>query len=175
MGLTLSTKRHDSVLTLLARLLQRKGLQVSVNRALPGQRLRPDIELDLSGSRVLIDVAVSYDTTPNLEAAFHRKVSKYEALGRIFPLVVGSLGAWFPRNDDIKSILGIDGRSWSAFRQKARVAAVKGSTCIIASHLSGSDPGLEEQPPASSPPASDHTDDDDQPNGDNEENGSDEA
>ena len=35
---------------------------MTINRAPPGQRLRPDLETTLSGSRVMIDVPVSFDT-----------------------------------------------------------------------------------------------------------------
>ena len=44
-GLGLATSRHDTVLSLLHRLLTKKGLTVSINRAVPGQSLRPDVEL----------------------------------------------------------------------------------------------------------------------------------
>jgi hypothetical protein len=137
MGLTLATKRHDSVLNLLATLLRKKGHVVTVNRAPPGQRLRPDVELEISGSRVLIDVAISYDIKENLEAAFERKVSKYRHLGNTLPLVLGSLGSWHPRNEDIRSLLAIDGPSWGSFRFQARVAAIQGSVFMISKHLGG--------------------------------------
>jgi hypothetical protein len=83
----------------------------------------------------MIDVAVSYDNLGNLEAAYSRKVAKYQHLGRVVPLVVGSLGSWLPSNDDIRSLLGIDGRSWAIFRRKARLAAIQGSMSIIREHL----------------------------------------
>jgi hypothetical protein len=50
-------------------------------------------------------------------------------------LVVGSLGSWLPSNDDIQSLLGIDGRSWAIFRRKARLAAIQGSMPIIREHV----------------------------------------
>jgi len=162
MGLVLATQRHDSVLDLLVELLRRQGHQVTVNKAVPGNRLRPDIEFRLSGSQVFIDVAISYDSHRNLELAWQRKVSKYEALGTILPLVVGSLGSWFPRNEEIRSLLGIDSRSWGAFRQKARVAAVKGSTVMIDKHLHGGGSGPDRELPAElHHPSSDEGDTDD--------------
>lgn len=39
--LTLATKRHDSVLELLDILLTRRGYAATINKAIPGQRLRP--------------------------------------------------------------------------------------------------------------------------------------
>ncbi len=74
-NLTLSTKRHDAILELLEKLLKKHGLAPTINKAVPGQRLRPDVELMLSGSRVLIDVNVPYDNVGNLEIAFNRKVT----------------------------------------------------------------------------------------------------
>ena len=142
-GLPLATKRHDSVLALLENLLIRKGFSTIVNRAPPGQRLRPDLETTLSGSRVMVDVAVSFDTPDCLLSAHTRKVEKYMTLGNILPLVVGSLGSWYPRNEEIRSFLGIDSRSWSIFKRKARLAAVAGSILMIKEHLS---PNLIDQP-----------------------------
>ena len=163
-GLVLATSRHDTVLSLLHRLLTKKGLTVSINRAVPGQSLRPDVELQYAGARLMLDVAVSYDTPASMEAAFRRKVDKYMTLGNILPLVVGSLGSWYPRNDEIKSLLNIDGRSWCAFKKKVRIAAIQGSMAMIRNHLASvpaddlgprlEDPGSEAgnfNPPASLP------------------------
>ena len=159
-GLVLATRRHDDVLGLLHRLLTRKGFEAAINKAVPGQRLRPDVELLHAGARLMVDVAVSYDTPRSLEAAFNRKVDKYEALGRTLPLVVGSLGSWHPRNDEIRSLLNIDGRSWCAFRRKARIAAILGSLNMVRSHLasvpaddSGPRPDSRQGPFTSSSPS----------------------
>ena len=134
-GLLLATKRHDSVLALFENLLTRKGFSTKINRAPPGQRLRPDLETTLCGNRVMVDVAVSFDTPECLHSAHTRKVDKYMTLGNILPLVVGSLGSWYPRNEEIRTFLGIDSRSWSIFKRKARLAAVNGSIAMIKEHL----------------------------------------
>ncbi|MFO0089667.1 MAG: RNA-directed DNA polymerase, partial [bacterium] len=147
MNLVLATKRHDSILNLLEQLLRKHGLNPTINKEVPGQRLRPDVEFMLSGSRVLIDVNVPYDNEGNLEIAFNRKVTKYMTLGNILPLILGSLGSWHPRNDDISSLLGIDGRTWGAFRKKARLAAIQGSMAIVHSHLG--EPSLDIPTPMS--------------------------
>jgi len=147
MNLVLATKRHNAILHLLEQLLRKHGLNPTINKEVPGQRLRPDVELMLSGSRVLIDVNVPYDNEGNLEIAFNRKVTKYMTLGNILPLIVGSLGSWHPRNDDISSLLGIDGRTWGAFRKKARLAAIQGSMAIVHSHLG--EPSLDIPTPMS--------------------------
>ena len=83
----------------------------------------------------MIDVAVSYDIPENLEAAYTRKVVKYQHLGQVLPLVLGSLGSWHPLNDDIRSLLAIDHRSWSAFRRKSRLAAIRGYMEMVKKHL----------------------------------------
>ena len=134
-NLTRYTQRHDSVLELLNQLLLKEGHAATINRAIPGQRLRPDVELSVNGTRLLVDVAVSYDTPENLDRAYTRKSDQYQHLGRILPLVVGSLGSWLPSNDDIRSLLGISGRSWAVFRRKARLMAIKGSLSVIRAHL----------------------------------------
>ena len=113
-GLVLATRSQDDVLDLFHWLLTRKGHEATINKAVLGQRLRPDVEFLHAVARLMVDVAVSYDTPRSLDAAFRRKVEKYEALGRTLPLVVGSLGSWHPRNDEIQSLLNIDGRSWCA-------------------------------------------------------------
>ncbi|KAI9550368.1 putative reverse transcriptase-2 [Daphnia sinensis] len=120
---------------LLETLLVKQGHDVTVNKAIPGQRLRPDVEFLLSGSRVMVDVVVCYDQPGSMENAYQRKIEKYSSLGRILPLVVGSLGSWNPRNEDIRSILGIDGRTWGAFRFKARLAAIQGSMEMVCAHF----------------------------------------
>ena len=83
----------------------------------------------------MIDVAVSYDIEDYLEAAYNRKVAKYQHLGRVFPLiVVGSLGSRYPANDNIRSLLASNGRRWATFGRKARVAVIHGSMSIIRDH-----------------------------------------
>ena len=134
-NLTLATQRHDAVLELFHHLLSRKGYAATINRRLPETRLRPEVELQVSGSRLMINVAVSYDLQENLEAAYTRKVVKYQHLGQVLPLVLGSLGSWHPLNDDIRSLLAIDHRSWSAFRRKSRLAAIHGSMEMVKKHL----------------------------------------
>ena len=127
----LYTRRHNAVLDILANLLTKTGFEPAINRQTDGCELRPDVELSISGSRVLIDVRVSYDLAQNLEKARDEKVAKYKELGTTLPLIVGSLGSWLPTNDDIRAFLGISGRRWATFRRLARVAAIKGSMDII--------------------------------------------
>ena len=131
LNMPLYTRRHNAVLDILANLLTKTGFEPAINRQTDGCELRPDVELSISGSRVLIDVRVSYDLAQNLEKARDEKVAKYKELGTTLPLIVGSLGSWLPTNDDIRAFLGISGRRWATFRRLARVAAIKGSMDII--------------------------------------------
>ncbi|KKZ05288.1 hypothetical protein YC68_23955, partial [Vibrio parahaemolyticus] len=148
-GLQLATKRHNTIQDLLESLLVKQGHDVTINNAIPGQRLRPDVEFQLSGSRVMVDVVVCYDQPGSMENAYQRKYDKYSSHGRILPLVVGSLGSWYPRNDEIRSILGINGRSWGAFRFKARLAAIQGSMDMVCAHFhhGAPNPEAEDIPP----------------------------
>ncbi|KAK4028006.1 hypothetical protein OUZ56_017169 [Daphnia magna] len=148
-GLQLATKRHNTIQDLLESLLVKQGHDVTINNAIPGQRLRPDVEFQLSGSRVMVDVVVCYDQPGSMENAYQRKYDKYSSHGRILPLVVGSLGSWYPRNDEIRSILGINGRSWGAFRFKARLAAIQGSMEMVCAHFhhGAPNPEAEDIPP----------------------------
>ncbi|KZS19918.1 Uncharacterized protein APZ42_013527, partial [Daphnia magna] len=116
-------------------LLVKQRHDVTINNAIPGQRLRPDVEFQLSGFRVMVDVVVCHDQPGSMENAYKRKYEKYSSHGRILSLVVGSLGSCHPGNDEIRSILGINGRSWGAFRFKARLAAIQVSMDMVCAHF----------------------------------------
>ena len=72
-----------------------------------------------------------------MEEAYKRKKDKYNEIssGMILPLVVGSTGAWIKSNDDIKTLLGIHAKTWTAFRKLARRLAIEGSMEMIRTHL----------------------------------------
>ncbi|KAK4013959.1 hypothetical protein OUZ56_026507 [Daphnia magna] len=146
-GLQLATKRHNTIQDLLESLLVKQGHDVTINNAITWQRLRTNVEFQLSGSRVMVDVVVCYDQPGSMENAYQRIYDKYSSHGRILPLVVGSLGSWYPRNDEIRSILGI--RSWGAFRFKARLAAIQGSMDMVCAHFhhGAPNPEAEDKPP----------------------------
>ena len=144
MNLALYTKRHNAVLDILANLLIKAGLNPAVNLQSEGSELRPDIEI--SGSRILMDVRISYDEISNLEQARDEKVAKYRDLGTPLPLIVGSLGSWPPFNDDIRAFLDISGRRWATFRRRARVAAIKVSMEIIHEFLKAHGTAVDTDP-----------------------------
>ena len=126
-ALQLKTARHNAVQDLLDEILLKTGHPPIIARAIPGQRLIPDVNITVDGTAILIDVTIPFHNPAILDAAYERKVTKYQSLGKVLPLVVGSLGSWHPRNEDIRSLLNIDGRSWSSFRRKCRTAAISES------------------------------------------------
>jgi hypothetical protein len=138
-GLQLATKRNTTIQDLLESLLVKQRHDVTVIKAIPGQRLRPDLELELSGSRVMVDVVVSFDHQGSIENAYKQKFEKYSSLGRILPLVVGSLGSWYSKNDDTSG----------AFRFKARTATIQRSMDMVCAHFhyGAQNPEAEEIPP----------------------------
>jgi hypothetical protein len=137
MYMPLSRDRHNSIIALLRELLAKSGKcdSIEVERQLPGFNLRPDIQATVAGTRILIDVTVAYDTDAKMDAAHATKVAKYGQHGKVFPIVLGSLGSWGERNEDLRQFLGIDSRRWAKFRLMARTAAIAGSMAIIRSHL----------------------------------------
>ena len=86
----------------------------------------------------MIDVTVAHDRKDNTEAAYQRKIDRYESFGIIKPLVVGSLGFWHPKNDEIRSIVGINHNLWTKLRRAARTIAIEHSMEIIHDHISTS-------------------------------------
>ena len=106
-NLSAYTQRHDAILNILENLQRSIEHEARINEAVPGHRSRPDLETTIHGSRLMVDVIVTFDSPDNLESGYRSKVEKYQIIGNILPFVVGSLGSWYPHNDDIKSFLGI--------------------------------------------------------------------
>ncbi|KAK4027643.1 hypothetical protein OUZ56_016690 [Daphnia magna] len=61
--------------TTLSKISVKQGQNLTINNAIPGQSLRPDVEFQLSGSRVIVDVVVCYDQPGRMENAYQRKYS----------------------------------------------------------------------------------------------------
>ena len=135
-SMVLATERHNAVQNLLVGLLGKYGHSVDVNKQIAGSNLRPDIVIMSTEQRILIDVTVTWDDPDSLERARKEKISKYQHLGQILPLVVGALGSWPPETEELRTTLQLHPRDWNRFRRRARLAAVQGSTKIIHHHLS---------------------------------------
>ena len=134
--MVLATERHNAVQNLLVGLLGKYGHSVDVNKQIAGSNLRPDIVIMSTEQRILIDVTVTWDDPDSLERARKEKISKYQHLRQILPLVVGALGSWPPETEELRTTLQLHPRDWNRFRRRARLAAVQGSTKIIHHHLS---------------------------------------
>ena len=63
---------------------------------------------------------------------------RYESFGFSKPLVVGSLGFWHPKNDEIRSIIGINHNLWTKLRRAASTIAIEHSMETIRDHVSKS-------------------------------------
>ena len=139
-ALPLKTARQNAVQDILSEILLKTGLSPIITRTIPGQRLIPVVVITVDRTAILINVTIPFVNLANLNAAHERMVTEYQSLGEVLPLVVGSLGSWNPRNEDIRSLLNIDGRSWSSFHRKCRTAAIRGSMEIIRRHLDFHEP-----------------------------------
>ena len=140
-NLQLYTTRHNLIQYELVKILRLAGTSPEINKRLPGTDIegrsrKPDIEFSMAGSRIMVDVTVAFDSSKNIEAAFQKKIEKYRSFGIIKPLVVGSLGFWHPKNDEIWSLAGINPKIWARFKNKARTIAIEQSLNIFRSHVS---------------------------------------
>jgi hypothetical protein len=134
--MVLATERHNAVQNLLVGLLGKYGHSVDVNKQFAGSGLKPDIVIISAEQPILIDVTVTWDDPVSLKRAKQDKISKYQHLGQILPLVVGALGSWPAETDELRQTLQLHPRDWNRFRRRARLAAIQGSTRIIHHHLS---------------------------------------
>ena len=137
-NLVLTRARHNAVQNILASALRKQGHTLTIDCRFPGTELRPDIVVTSVDPPAIIDIAVPYDDTGSLLSAFSQKVDKYIHLGIVYPLIVGSFGAWLPENRDIQRAFGFSDRQWNSIRRQARTAAIQGTTRIISHHLAGS-------------------------------------
>jgi hypothetical protein len=143
-NLLLARKRHNAVQDILVAALHRKGHSTRIDCRFPGSDLRPDITVTSVDPPAIIDVSVAFDEPDSLLTAFSQKVDKYIHLSPVYPLIVGSFGAWIPENRDIQRAFGFTDRTWNEIRRKARTAAIQGTTRIISHHLAGSKEAADE-------------------------------
>ena len=134
-NMVMNTKRHDSILSLLATEAEKHGHRLTVNKAADDNSMRPDLLINSVNPPLIIDVTVPFDIPNGMERAHGNKMEKYRHLGPVLPLVVGALGSWLPTNDEIAIALGFSRRKWSFIRRKMKLLAIQGTTRIIANHL----------------------------------------
>ena len=114
---------------------QESYLGIPGNSTIPGSGLKPDVQLEIGGVPLIVDVTISFDTPVSLNKAYETKINRYAHFARTCPLVLGSLGSWHPNNDDIKSLLNISCRRWADFRRKSRNMTIAGSCEMIRYHF----------------------------------------
>ena len=104
---------------------------------------RPDLTIIAPDGRsvILVDVCIPFEGVPEaLQDAAQEKVRKYEPLRQtllsrferveVLPFVVGSLGSWFPPNEEVLRKLHIGWRYAALMRRLCVASAIAGSQDI---------------------------------------------
>ena len=104
---------------------------------------RPDLTIIAPDGRsaVLVGVCVPFEGVPEaLQEAAEEKVRKYKSLRRtllglfetvkVLPFVVGSLGSWFPPNDEVLKRLHIGWKCTALMRRLCVASVIVGSQDI---------------------------------------------
>ena len=129
-------ERHNNIVHNLAKTLREADYAVEIESSPADSNLRPDITVvKESGERIMIDVVVAYDSPENLKQAYARKIGKYGQYGLVLPLVVGSLGSWYPENDDIKREFHLPAAKWNRFLNDSIATLIESSVSIVHQHL----------------------------------------
>ena len=145
--------RHRAVLCrLVENMPADKKTVMRVERAVPGtgSNLKPDLVLLDQDNKVatIIDVACPFENRLRaLEEKRAEKVGKYQALCDVLQrqgyatscdaVLVGSLGAWDPRNERALSLLGIPLRARPALKKKAVSDVIRWSRDLYVEHMTG--------------------------------------
>ena len=145
-------RRHDALLSRLANAVRRDGVDVRVNRQVPGSEsaLRPDLVVTRDGgaSVVLADVTVAFENGPEaLQAASDAKERKYAPLvaelraagkeASVVTLVVGPLGTWWSGNELVLRQLRV-GRRYARLMRRLMVSdTLRWSRDVYIEHITG--------------------------------------
>ena len=149
------TARHNAVQDLFVDTIKRcvkRSYQIAVNRKcdVTGANLRPDILIrDEKEKRMfIIDVTCPYEQ--NDEAFYEarvRKITKYAPIEDHYKsqgytvfndaLIVGSLGAWDPRNDDLLREVGLSLRNSRTMKRRLVGTCIEHSKTIYWAHIIG--------------------------------------
>lgn len=118
------------------------------NRRIPGLQsaLVPDVVLKIGQEVAIIDFTVSYESSlDSLAAAGQEKRNKYECLVnlltargltcKVYPFVVGALGAWTKENEEVLSALKIPSGYRRMLRQLIVSDTIRGSLDIWSAFL----------------------------------------
>lgn len=107
-------------------------------------------------SVTIIDVCVPFEGSPEALQQAAQEVTKYELLRQtllqrferveVFPFIVGSLGSWFPPNDDLLRSLRVSWKYAALMRRLCVASAISGSqtygTDLRARHLALTSPAV---------------------------------
>ncbi|XP_043214671.1 uncharacterized protein LOC122378028 [Amphibalanus amphitrite] len=145
-------RRHDALLARLANAVRRDGVDVRVNRQVPGVQstLRPDLVVTRDGGAtvVLADVTVAFENGPEaLQAASDAKVRKYAPLvaelraagkeASVVALVVGPLGTWWRGNEAVLRRLRVS-RAYARLMRRLMVSdTLRWSRDVYIEHITG--------------------------------------
>ena len=138
-------ERHNAILERIVRAIPEHMGRKMKEQALPGTtgNNRPDLTIVSpdDSTVTIVEVSCPFEGSPSaLEEAAKAKVDKYEPLRlqllqqytnvTILPFIVGSLGSWYPGNDQVLSSLRIGHRYASLMRRLCVVSAIAGSQNI---------------------------------------------
>ncbi|GIX97743.1 retrovirus-related Pol polyprotein from type-1 retrotransposable element R2 [Caerostris darwini] len=139
--------RHNAIVDRLVQAMQRKASILTINQAVCGTSLRPDITARVGNNIFIIDVTCPFEGSDSaFTAAFENKSAKYETLiplyqaqglrATIVPFIVGALGSWCPWND--KLLKNFCTNSYIAVFRKLCVSdTIKWSRDIYTEHITG--------------------------------------
>ena len=145
-------RRHDALLSRLANAVRRDGVDVRVNRQVPGSEstLRPDLVVTRDGGAtvVLADVTVAFENGPEaLQAASDAKERKYAPLvaelraagkeASIVTLVLGPLGTWWRGNEAVLRQLRVSKRYAQLMRRLMVSDTLRWSRDVYVEHITG--------------------------------------
>ena len=146
-------ERHNNVLNRLTKAV-RFGF-VRVDQQVPGtsDQSRPDLVIEENNDVTVIDVTCPFDNGPTaLSEAEKSKVEKYQhliphysAIGKkckVLAFVIGSLGTWHPKNEEVLNTLRMTISYRKLFRKLCCSDVIKGSAEVYYGHVKV----LEEEP-----------------------------
>ena len=145
-------KRHDALLSRLTAAVRRDGVDVRVNRQVPGSAstLRPDLVVTRDGGAtvVLADVTVAFENGPEaMRAASDAKERKYRPLveelraagkeASVVTLVLGPLGTWWRGNETALRRLRVS-RNYAKLMRRLMVSdTLRWSRDVYVEHITG--------------------------------------
>ena len=139
-------ERHDRIVTRLSKAIYRG--EVTLDQTVPDTMTtdRPDIVVRDGNEVIIIDVACPFENDSDaLQTAADRKCEKYNYLknhfsttgknAKVFGFIIGALGTWYPKNEEVLNALRISKKYRKLFRKLCCTDAIQGSRNIYVEHL----------------------------------------